>query len=295
MKEKIQSSTYKPAPFSNDPDAIRTRDACDYTTKITHQMAENGTTSRQIRIFADGIYDLFHQGHARQLMQAKNVFGNVYLIVGVCSDAVTHTKKGRTVMTDKERYEAVRHCRYVDEVLIDSPWRITDDFLHENKIDFVAHDDCDDPSNDVYALVKERQMFVCTQRTAGVSTSDIVARIVKDYDMYVRRNLARGYSAKELNISAFQEMKIRLENKMIKVKDDLAVKWDEKLWEFLDAILLVFGLYGWTTNIWSKSKERILQAFNSNSLTQTEYYDVDDDVDVHKDEDKEEEAKSDIQ
>lgn len=214
----------KPAPFSTDIKATSERENCNYNQKITIEMAENGNVQRKVRIYCDGIYDLFHQGHARQMMQAKNVFPkcDIYLIVGCCSDEVTHRKKGITVLTDVERYEAIRHCRYVDEVLKDAPWEITEDFLHENKIDFVAQDSmpyiCD--GNDIYKMVKEKGMFVPTQRTDGISTSDIVKRIIKNHDIYVQRNLMRGISAKEMNVSILTEKRIEIKNKFSRLREN---------------------------------------------------------------------------
>ena len=73
-------------------------------------------------------------------MQAKNIFKDAYLIVGACNDKVATNLKGKTVLNEKERYESLRHCRYVDEIITDAPIIITEKFINEHKIDFVAQD-----------------------------------------------------------------------------------------------------------------------------------------------------------
>lgn len=52
----------------------------------------------------------------------------------VCSDELTHKYKGFTVMTETERYEALRHCRYVDEIVRDAPWTLSPEFLEKHKV-----------------------------------------------------------------------------------------------------------------------------------------------------------------
>lgn len=56
--------------------------------------------------------------------------------MSVCSDDLTHKFKGFTVMNEEERYEALRHCRYVDEVIRDAPWTLTAEFLEKHKVFF---------------------------------------------------------------------------------------------------------------------------------------------------------------
>ncbi|KAE9615828.1 putative choline-phosphate cytidylyltransferase [Lupinus albus] len=188
---------------------------------------------RPVRVYADGIYDLFHFGHARSLEQAKKSFSNTYLLVGCCSDAVTYKYKGKTVMTEDERYESLRHCKWVDEVIPDAPWVCNQEFLDKHNIDYVAHDslpyaDTSGAANDVYEFVKSIGKFKETKRTEGISTSDLIMRIVKDYNQYVLRNLDRGYSRKDLGVSYVKEKRLRV-NRRLKTLQEKVKEQQEKI------------------------------------------------------------------
>ncbi|XP_076018492.1 choline-phosphate cytidylyltransferase A isoform X2 [Genypterus blacodes] len=271
-----------PAPFA---DELEPNHGKPYI-RVPMEEAKRGTPHRPVRVYADGIFDVFHSGHARALMQAKCLFPNTHLIVGVCSDDLTHKYKGFTVMNEDERYDAVTHCRYVDEVVRNAPWTLTPEFLTKHRIDFVAHDDIpysSAGSDDVYKHIKEAGMFAPTQRTEGISTSDIITRIVRDYDVYVRRNLQRGYTAKELNVSFINEKKYHLQERVDKVKRkvrdveekskefvqkveeksiDLIQKWEEKSREFIGNFLQMFGPEGALKHMLKEGKGRMLQAIS---------------------------------
>ena len=191
---------------------------------------------------------MFHIGHAKVLEQAKKLFKYVHLIVGVSGDEETIEKKGRTVMNEQERTDSVLHWKWADEVIWPCPWVIDVGFLEKHKIDYVAHDDL--PYNsaghgDIYAEIKKLGKFKATQRTEGISTSDMIMRIIKDYDKYIWRSLDRGYSPKELNISSTKAFRVKVKEKIMpelnktvkKVGSDIKSvfdKWKKNSSHFVD-------------------------------------------------------------
>ncbi|KAG0358927.1 hypothetical protein BG005_001619 [Podila minutissima] len=220
---------------------------------------------RPVRIYCDGIYDLFHFGHAKALEQAKKAFPDVYLLVGVCDDAMTHSRKGKTVMTDKERYESVRHCKWVDEVVESAPWFVDQAFLDKHKIDYVAHDDIpykSVDSDDVYAFVKRSGNFLPTNRTEGVSTSDLITRIVKDYDQYLRRNLERGVTAKELGIGFFKEQEVKLKKSAQDIRASIRQNWHGTKDELKNEISVLRNDLRQTMSIWEDKSQEFVRDFS---------------------------------
>ncbi|KAI4291663.1 choline-phosphate cytidylyltransferase [Pancytospora philotis] len=137
---------------------------------------------RPVRIYCDGVYDLFHYGHMRQLHQAKKLFEKVYLIVGVHADDIVQMYKRLPILTMEERCESVGYFKYVDKVVKDAPWFITEDFLMKHKIDFVAHDEepypAGDGVDDLYGWLKKSARFIPTRRTSRISTTELIKRVV---------------------------------------------------------------------------------------------------------------------
>lgn len=122
---------------------------------------------------------MVHYGHANALRQAKQM-GDV-LVVGIHSDDEITRHKGPPVFSEVERYKMVRSIKWVDEVVESAPYVTTIETLNKYNCDFCVHGD--DISTtidgvDTYKMVKEMGRYRECQRTQGISTTDLVGRML---------------------------------------------------------------------------------------------------------------------
>ncbi len=122
------------------------------------------------------VADLFHYGHMNFLKKARE--RGDYLLVGIHADEVVMTYKRRPILSMDERVESVAACRYVDEVIPNAPLTMDREWIQTHNIDLVLHGD--DFSKELEELCYETPMelgiYRTVQYTAGISTTDIIAR-----------------------------------------------------------------------------------------------------------------------
>uniref|UniRef100_A0A2K5RYU5 ethanolamine-phosphate cytidylyltransferase n=1 Tax=Cebus imitator TaxID=2715852 RepID=A0A2K5RYU5_CEBIM len=141
------------------------------------QLAPEGR--RAVRVWCDGCYDMVHYGHSNQLRQAR-AMGD-YLIVGVHTDEEIAKHKGPPVFTQEERYKMVQAIKWVDEVVPAAPYVTTLETLDKYNCDFCVHGNditLTVDGRDTYEEVKQAGRYRECKRTQGVSTTDLVGRML---------------------------------------------------------------------------------------------------------------------
>jgi cytidyltransferase-like protein len=132
------------------------------------------------RIFTRMVADLFHPGHVN-FLRAARALGS-HLTVCVVPDERVLTNKGkRPVMTQAERVAVVSACRYVDEVITDSPVNATLDFMKTHDFDIYAFACASTQERlDKYqqCALLPSEMVHEIDYLPGISTSDLVARVL---------------------------------------------------------------------------------------------------------------------
>ncbi|EDO05511.1 putative ethanolamine-phosphate cytidylyltransferase [Babesia bovis T2Bo] len=144
-------------------------------------MEDQDMTSHR-RIYVDGVFDLVHWGHLNALRQAHQLGGKI--VVGVVSDKETQDTKGiAPIYNSQERAELISGCRWVDDVIVDTPYDVTIKFLKDvAKCDVVAHGDdvaIGASGKDCYEEIKNAGLFVSVRRSRGCSTSTTLGRLVE--------------------------------------------------------------------------------------------------------------------
>lgn len=126
-----------------------------------------------------GTHNQLRTGHAGACLQARRL--GTSLLVGIHSDAAILENKGPTVMTLRERCAAVDACRWTSQSVPHAPYVTSLPWISHYGCRYVVHGDditSDADGGDCYRFVKQAGRFKVVRRTPGISTTDLVGRML---------------------------------------------------------------------------------------------------------------------
>ncbi len=138
-------------------------------------------SNKPVRIYIDGIFDLFHRGHLDVLRKAKEFRQNSTLIVGIISDQDASEYKRPPIYNEEDRYLIINSIKYVDEVVFAAPLVITKEFIKKHNIDIVLHSfsNLADLENQKIFTKEIDDIFHVIPYNSCISTSGLIEKIKK--------------------------------------------------------------------------------------------------------------------
>lgn len=122
------------------------------------------------KIITFGTFDVFHVGHVKILERAKK-FGD-YLIVGVSSDQLNMSKKGRyPIYAEEDRLHIIQSLSCVDEVFVEESLEKKPDYIQKYHADALVMGDDWKGKFDQYNDLCE---VIYLPRTPSISTTEII-------------------------------------------------------------------------------------------------------------------------
>ena len=180
------------------------------TSRRIQQFSSGRTPPPGARVvYVAGAFDMFHAGHVEALRAARN-YGD-FILCGVHTDEAVTARRGPhyPILSLHERSLSVLACKYVDEVIIGAPAKVTADLITTFNIAVVVHGSCgsfDDAEEadtspggdgDLYELPKQMGIFVVMPSPRPLTTEGIIERILSNRARYEERNAKKGKSESE--------------------------------------------------------------------------------------------------
>lgn len=133
------------------------------TRRLTQFATGKPKRPEQVTVFCDGTWDLFNPAHV-DFLKAIHEYGQAnnedyYIIVGVYTDNVANALHGENypILNLQERVLSALSCRYIDDLVIGSPYKLTREFIINLGIKKVFHGTINDTRPHLQAQIHNDQ------------------------------------------------------------------------------------------------------------------------------------------
>ncbi len=138
-------------------------------------------------VYIDGSFDLLHCGHIAKLKEAKK--RGTFLYAGVYSDETVSQIKGDNypILSLHERVLMCLANKYVDDVIISAPYKVTEDLIKSLNIKKVVQTKEPVFGEDPYSDAKKMGIFEEIAIDVDMTIETIAERVVANREKYKQK------------------------------------------------------------------------------------------------------------